>query len=156
MDGPRVLEPLWTMGGGSRGRDLDLSLYDQVGSPSPSGWFGRKVRFLEVGGGWPGPGGSKRRSRGPGWEQMRRSPAQGNSFGLGPGSWWGVFLSARHGGWRPPGGSGGWAGRGLCLGLVTLEHLTLPPSPPTQDGHPGVGVGMGLGRRGGGHPVSPA
>lgn len=35
---------------------MDLSLYDQVGSPSPSGWFGRKVRFLEVAGGWPGPG----------------------------------------------------------------------------------------------------
>lgn len=27
---------------------MGLSLYDQVGSPSPSGWFGRKVWFLEV------------------------------------------------------------------------------------------------------------
>lgn len=34
----------------------------------------------------------------------------------------------------------------LCLGLVTLEHLTLPPRPPTQDGHPGVqGEGWGWG-----------
>ena len=27
---------------------MGLSLSDQVGSPSPLGWFGRKVRFLEV------------------------------------------------------------------------------------------------------------
>lgn len=49
----------------------------------------------------------------------------------------------------------GWEGS-LCLGLVTLEHLALPPRPPTQDGHPGVGAGMGLGSRGRGAPGVPS
>lgn len=43
----------------------------------------------------------------------------------------------------------------LCLGLVTLEHLTPPPRLPTQDGHPGVEAWMGPGSWGEGTPGGP-
>lgn len=60
-DRPRVLRRPPTTGGGWQGGP---SLHDQVGSPSLSGWLGRKVRFLGGGGRlarlgavrWPSPG----------------------------------------------------------------------------------------------------
>ena len=117
-DGPRVLEPLRTVGVRLVWKGLVcggcLSLYDPVGSPSPLGWFGRKVRCLgrweEAGQargtrGLPGEGGvGQARSSG-------QRPSQGHGFGLGRG-WGSAFPSARHGdqlGFRQ------MARRGLCV-----------------------------------------
>lgn len=107
-----------------------LSLYDRVGSPSPLGWFGRKVRCL---GRWEEAGQARGTGGLPGEGEVgqagssKRRPSQGHGFGLGRG-WGSAFPSARHGdqlGFRLM----GWKGS-LCLGLVTPEHLTPLPRPP--------------------------
>lgn len=103
-----------------------------------------------MGGGWPGLGHRERVRR----ARLRadEAEAQPRAMALAQAGGWGVavgkvFPRARRGGGQLGLRWMGWEGS-LCSGLVTLEHLTPPPRAPTQDGHPGVGVGMGPGSRG--------
>lgn len=107
-------------------------------------------RWGEAGQAW-GYGGC---GGGLGADEAGGGPAQGHGFGRGRG---GVvvgetFPSARHGGGRWGLGWMGWGGA-PCLGLVTLGY-PLPVHPPKMAVRGGAGVG--LGRRVGVHPVSPA
>lgn len=111
-----------------------------------------------MGGGWPGLGHRERVRR----ARLRadEAEAQPRAMALAQAGGWGVavgkvFPRARRGGGQLGLRWMGWEGS-LCSGLVTLEHLTPPPRAPTQDGHPGVGVGMGPGSRGWGAPGVPS
>lgn len=149
-DGPRVLEPLRTVGVQLVGKGLVcggcLSLYDRVGSPSPLGWFGRKVRCL---GRWEEAGQARGTGVLPGEGEVGQTgsseqrPSQGHGFGLGRG-WGSAFPSARH---RDQWGFRlmGRKGSSLCLGLVTPEHLAPLPRPPFPRWPSRGGAWMGRG-----------
>lgn len=95
------------------------------------GWFGRKVRFLEVGRGWPGLGVPRRSGGARLGDEAEALPrvmalAEAGVEARGGVVVGEIFPSARHGG-----GQWGlrWMGQegSLCLGLVTLETPSGPP-----------------------------
>lgn len=160
MDGPRVPGPLWAMGGGV-GEGTWIFLFMINGPAKPLGLVWEKSPVSGSGGGWPGRGEQEAAPRARLGADETRSPAQGHSLGLSPGRGvgCGVGCIPQRQAWRLEAARGlrwtGWEGS-LCLGLVTLEHLTLLPSPPPPRWPPWGGGGNGAGEPGWGVPGVPS